>query len=478
MVAQGGGGGPGGGYGGSSAYAAFTSNLAAQQSSAIAASVASVASVESAASAAQASSVAAATTSGSGDTISTSIPLGVSTTDNLAPSSTAAAVTPTSTPQSTSDASAISSAPSTQSTASAADATASSESSSQTTFTTSTKPAGAVSSGTTFSSASSQHGSASMASSSSGTAASETQNPLPLTGNAHHPHSMSHGALAAAVVVPILLALLAIILAFLCLRRRSKRNRERSPSGGAFLPAMREKFSSVRGTPYAAAPAPVVTSNRNNAYFTGLDTSSQGSRRGESGEYYAPPRRSEGGTTFDEPPPPYKAKSLPSTHGSGGGSLNRTSIPEVPEPAALAATSLIPTVREPHHQETTHSPFADPSPPSSPAHLNNNFLVSPVERPQTSRSISQRSFNSDQYSETASVHSVRVARLSVGGMLGGPHVVDANPFGDRHSVESPRFSHEEGEEFHSMIGSDRRRSIRREREVRVDTGVSGSLGRR
>ncbi|KAK5111548.1 hypothetical protein LTR62_004844 [Meristemomyces frigidus] len=431
MVAQGGPGGPGGGPAASareSAYNAFTSNLAAESS---AASVASALSVAGAASSMEAATTAAASTTDPGTTISTNIPLGLSTTAALASTNSASAAQSVTATSAHSTTSAL--FPTTASSATSDALTTSS----QTTFATSTS-AGTGSS-SLASSLSSVQPIPSSTISGKHTVASETRAPLPLTGHAHH-DALSHGALAAAILVPLLFGLLALLLAFLCLRRRRTQDQTRRHSAAAFLPAMREKFGkfgSVRGTSYTApvTAAPVMTSERNNAYFTGLDTSSQGSRRGESGEYYAPPRRSEGGTTFDEPPPPYKAKSVPST----GASLTRTSIPDVAEPAA---STVIPTVHEPR-ASTTRSPFADPS-PTTTSNLNTAFLASPLDqRPQTSRSTSQRSFNSDQYSETASVHSARAARMSViePQIIGG----SGNPFGDRtNSVErSPRVSADE-----------------------------------
>ncbi|KAK3066947.1 hypothetical protein LTR53_016472 [Teratosphaeriaceae sp. CCFEE 6253] len=226
---------------------------------------------------------------------------------------------------------------------------------------------------------------------------------------------------------------------------------------------MREKRRS-------APRSPVVTSGQNHAYFTGLDTSSQGSHRGDSGEYYAPSsaftRRSEGGT-FADPPPPYKSKSLASNRTSAA---TAAGMPDLAVPALAAAA--VPVVREPSgpHDRDLASPFADPvladdasetstirggvyAPTGGIRAVDPTYLSSPVlARPSTgaSRTPSQRStfsavsaagrsINSDAYSDTASLHSARAARLSVGGSrhvlsLGGSRD-EGNPFHDVHAEE-------------------------------------------
>ncbi|KAK5117126.1 hypothetical protein LTR85_009057 [Meristemomyces frigidus] len=228
------------------------------------------------------------------------------------------------------------------------------------------------------------------------------------------------------------------------------------------MPAMREKLGGVRTSAIplssTAVSPPVVTSNRNNAYFTGLDTSSHGSQRGQSGEYYAPARRSEGGT-FVDPPPPYKAKSQQSSNRQSvqsGGSLQSQAIPEDLEvPPMIAA---IPTLREPSPQsDRNESPFADPTTPTAgTASAGGLFAGSALPRPATSRSLTNRSFTSDNYSDTASVHSARAARMSVGGiqMVGPPDGMEmgrrgSDPFGD---PESPLVSEVGSEEYHGFTG--------------------------
>ena len=114
--------------------------------------------------------------------------------------------------------------------------------------------------------------------------------------------TLQNGTLAAAIILPVLAFLSAITLIGCCLRRRSSRNRG-SPNPTHITPAaMKEKLGSFRRSqnppppPSPPAEPHILTTEMNNAYFTGLDTSSFGSR-GTSGEYQ--PR------TSDEPPPPY-----------------------------------------------------------------------------------------------------------------------------------------------------------------------------
>lgn len=55
----------------------------------------------------------------------------------------------------------------------------------------------------------------------------------------------------------------------------------------------------------------------------------------------------------------------------------------------------------------------------------------PTDRPGVSRTTTTRSFTSDLYSETASVHSARAARVSVSA---APQLVGEDPFGDGEAV--------------------------------------------
>lgn len=220
-----------------------------------------------------------------------------------------------------------------------------------------------------------------------------TQTSSSATASEHHDHGLSKGELAAAIILPILAALALFLLAFFPLRRRARKTRGRHGSGGAsFLPRLRDKWGSLcssstsqhRQEMETARGAPVVSSRENNAYFTGLDTSFHGSNsgreQGHSGEYYA--RTSEGGTTFDIPPPVYTVKP------------NNRGPPMLPP---------IHTIGESPHLST----------PSAAT-----LLAMPLDPPQSS-ARSAVSISSTLYSDTASIHSARAARMSIG----GPNIV-------------------------------------------------------
>lgn len=255
---------------------------------------------------------------------------------------------------------------------------------------------------------------------------------------------MSHGEIAAAVIMPILAAIALFALLFFCRRRRRGTP---SPRSTAFLPAMREKMGYFRyacpctllsiplipsantrishrptspstisdpSTPTTTTagglPAPILTAARNTTYYTGLDTSSHGSHRsqhstsqeGRGGEEFYAPRRSEGGT-FADPPPPYGHENKP---------------PQLP-PFDVEA----PHLRTPSPVRRTRSPFDDPVSPLHEGESAGRLFAAaalepppPISRATTSASISRApSISSTQYSDTASVHSARAARMSVGG---------------------------------------------------------------
>ncbi|KAI7479435.1 hypothetical protein KC357_g4187 [Hortaea werneckii] len=343
---------------------------------------------------------------------------------------------------------------------------------------------------------------------------------------------LSSGAVAAAIVVPLLFALLAMILAVLCIRhRRRRRNHlDSAPTSHThFLAPMREKFS--RSSPRNSLPPtaslktgpPILTSPHNNTYNTGLDTPGT-SHRGQSDEYYAPPRRSEGGT-FIDPPPPYKPSSLTSSTRSAA--RNSPSHPQPPHPdgdllvpppptAATASHATTPYEDYFHHRRSlgpftdlaaTTTPLADEqdSRPSTAATAS-TFRAHPLSsaasgsaRSDTSsnptaaghpppmmaglspydihprhgygqgttipvgrgggidtRSTTPRSFSSEMYSDTASVHSARAGLVRDGGPRvlgssgsrrrdGGRGGREGDPFGDE-GAET------EGEEWHSLTG--------------------------
>ena len=209
---------------------------------------------------------------------------------------------------------------------------------------------------------------------------------------------LSDGQVAAAVVVPILAAL--ALFAALLLWRRRRRDRGTPPP--AFFPAMMEKFGRHSSSRATSTPGPVLTSPSNNAYYTGLDNSSHGSRPSDSPDYYAP-------GTLHDPPPPY----------------NASKAPQLPPAAPFATALSLPSLREPEPVVRTRSPFDDPVSPladdGNDQEMGGDYenWVMPVEAaalPSRSNTINRApSISSTQYSDTASVHSARAARMSVGG---------------------------------------------------------------
>ncbi|QIW96615.1 hypothetical protein AMS68_002133 [Peltaster fructicola] len=226
------------------------------------------------------------------------------------------------------------------------------------------------------------------------------------------------GAIAAAAVVPIALIALIFALVFILWRRR-----RRNASG---YPQMKERSTASDNANGSSTPfvTPVMTSTMNTAYYTGLDT---GSEREHSGEYYGPGRSD--ASSFVEPPPPYKAK----THDPSGG------------PIQASAIGAVPLVRLP-----TGLPVSPPSPDSWRTAHDAAFLDSgSAFTNSNSRSVTEPSINSDQYSDNASVRSALAARRSVGANIVSP--ADAtqaafNPFDD---PESP-VSSVDGEETRSF----------------------------
>ncbi|KAF7192093.1 hypothetical protein HII31_06479 [Pseudocercospora fuligena] len=214
---------------------------------------------------------------------------------------------------------------------------------------------------------------------------------------------LSHGELTAAIVVPIITSLSIIILAIMCLRRRRKTKRERTSSDASrgtkrsffgAAPGWKEKWGSIRSSASSQHKEPVVTSESNNAYMTGLDTSSR-SNSSQRGEY---------DHAGEIPPPPYIL-----------------GAPEIPPLATVNTNISLPTSRRPSavgvdQHEMSHLASNNASqhlaPPISPR---TDHLPSPAFLDSSARSI-----NSDVYSETASVHSARAARMSIGGPITVP----------------------------------------------------------
>lgn len=151
-----------------------------------------------------------------------------------------------------------------------------------------------------------------------------------------HPTRLGHGGLMAAVIVPPLVVVFAIVglVFFLARRRRSRRYYSSSSEPKPPLSSMEmassptSSYSNVHineTREYRRPPSPppqlppnlndltpapiIISTGRNNAYLTGLDTSSQGSQsRPVSGDFDDNMIRRSFGGTFADPPPPYVPK--------------------------------------------------------------------------------------------------------------------------------------------------------------------------
>lgn len=248
---------------------------------------------------------------------------------------------------------------------------------------------------------------------------------LPIAQNGHD-GGLSRGQVAAAIAVPILFTALLAVLAFLILRRRkNSRHRNandgnssiRGGANGGFF-GLREKWGSLKSSA-SSHKEPQVTSLQNRAYMSGLDTSSRGtSSQQNSGEYYN-----------DPPPPPYKVNVT--THAQAAPVLPMLST-------NLSKFDSRPCTPQPMTQRNP------PHPPISPLSDTHSAFLTPwtVDYRPNSSSHSAQSINSDAYSDTASIHSARAARMSVGGptiITTGPHLPVSraeslgDPFDDPHT---------------------------------------------
>lgn len=250
----------------------------------------------------------------------------------------------------------------------------------------------------------------------------------PIANKAYH-SGPSPGKIAAAVVIPVLFLLALAFAIFFIRRRRRRRNAallnqnpylhpmtDRSGPGAAAF-AKETGVVKPRGNPQPEAAAPILTSATNNSYFTGLSTPTTPSRastrtRATSGDSARP-----GG--FYEPPPPAYVKHAPPG-----------STPTLPQLSFAADPFMDPvsptTPTDSDHTSPTGAALAALSGRDtaftatslSPDNSNNRGVsrgMGSISRPDISRTgtmISVASFNSDTYSDTASLHSARPARMS------------------------------------------------------------------
>ena len=243
-----------------------------------------------------------------------------------------------------------------------------------------------------------------------------TDTPLPYSDEKDDDEGLSDGQLAAAIVVPIVLTAILALLAFLILRRRRRSRQEQArPDSSSSINkvgffGLREKWGSLKSSASSQKSSrPEVTSPHNNSYMTGLDTSSRST------------------SPQDDEPPPYM---VDMTNTSNEPALARNF--SHPRPS-----NEMTQLRIPQQSNTVVSPVS----PVSPLSPHSNDLLSPNpsflqvgNRPGSSRSI-----NSDAYSDTASIHSARAARMSVGGptVMLAPAINRSRSLGDHDPFDDP-----------------------------------------
>lgn len=230
----------------------------------------------------------------------------------------------------------------------------------------------------------------------------------------------SSGQIAAAIVIPLVF-LLALGFGLFALRRRRRRRSaalanqpyhhhpmtDRSPfskEAAVAKPAPRHPNSSA---------APILTSATNNTYYTGLSTPTTPSRastqtRGRSGDSARP--GAAGASIYDLPPPAY-AKHAPPGSTPTLPQLSFATDPFMdPDPVSpIASDHTSPTGAALAALTGRDTAFTATS--LSPVSNSRGGAARPnISRAGTMRSVT--SVTSDMYSDTASVHSARPARMS------------------------------------------------------------------
>jgi hypothetical protein len=275
---------------------------------------------------------------------------------------------------------------------------------------------------------------------------------------AFHAGGPSPGQVAAAVVIPLLF-LIALVFAILFLRRRRRRSNvvpselqqhhHHHPmadrSGAAFA-----KESAFQGPRRPSAIAPILTTTTNNTYYTGLSTPSTPSRttstntRGPSDDST---RGAAVPSAYDIPPPAYA---------------------KLPPPGSTPTLPQLSFPADPFMDPDPVSPLTSPSTSTSPSTAHTNAALAALSgrdtsytavslspnssrngptpaRPDISRAGTMRSaasVTSDMYSDTASVHSAKPARMSgapnlvVGGAGAGANWLDFESGDDGHRVST------------------------------------------
>jgi hypothetical protein len=248
------------------------------------------------------------------------------------------------------------------------------------------------------------------------------------TANKGYHSGPSGGKIAAAVAIPLIF-LLALGFGLFHLRRRRRRRSaalagsqpyhhhpmtDRSRSAFSKEAALAKSTVPRQPNPNASA-APILTSATNNSYYTGLSTPTTPSRastqtRGRSNDSTRPEGAAVPASIYEIPPPAYAKHAPPGSTPTlpqlsfatdpfmdPVSPITSTSDHSSPTNAALAALSG----RDTAFTATSLSPVSNSR--------------SGVPRPNISRAGTMRSVasvTSDMYSDTASVHSARPARMS------------------------------------------------------------------
>ena len=255
----------------------------------------------------------------------------------------------------------------------------------------------------------------------------------------YHAGGPSPGQIAAAVIVPLFF-LIALVFTILFLRRRRRRNNAVPPqlqqqhhpmvdrSGAAFAKEGITPKPHLRNFSRSNATAPILTTTTNNTYYTGLSTPTTPSRTTSTNTRGPSDDSAQAGPTsaYDIPPPAYAKLPPPGSTPT----LPQLSFPSDPFMDPEPVSPLTPTPTLPTTTAHTNAALAalsgrdtaftatSLSPSSS---RNGQILVAvrpDVSRAGTMRSATAASVTSDMYSETASVHSAKPARMS-----GAPNVV-------------------------------------------------------
>jgi len=256
---------------------------------------------------------------------------------------------------------------------------------------------------------------------------------------AFHARGPSPGQIATAVVIPLLF-LIGLVFAILFLRRRRRRNnvvpselqqQQHHPmvdrSGAAFAKESAFQKSNPRHVSRPSVIAPILTTTTNNTYYTGLSTPSTPSRNTSTNTRGPSDDSARGATApsaYEIPPPAYAKLPPPGSTPT----LPHLSFPADPfmdpdpvSPLTSPSTSTSPST-------TTHANAAlaalsgrDTSYTAVTLSPNSSRNGPTPARPDVSRAGTMRSaasVTSDMYSDTASVHSAKPARMS-----GAPNIV-------------------------------------------------------